>query len=70
MKEEVSNNPNTNKNIKQILILILFILIIGVGIYVTNNYNENNIKISYFTDDYVNTKTTQYYYKLDGDEKE
>ena len=33
-------------------------------------YNENNIKISYFTDDYVNTKTTQYYYKLDGDEKE
>ena len=27
-------------------------------------YNEKNIKISFFTDDY--TKTTKYYYKLDG----
>ena len=32
-------------------------------------YNENNIKISFFTNDYMNTKTTQYYYKLDGEEK-
>ena len=29
-------------------------------------YSENNIKISLFTNDYTNTKTTQYYYKLDG----
>ena len=30
------------------------------------NYNENNVKISFFANDYTNTKTTQYYYKLDG----
>ena len=30
--------------------------------------DENNIKISFFTNDYMNTKTTQYYYKLDGEE--
>ena len=29
-------------------------------------YSENNIKINFFTNDYMNTKTTQYYYKLDG----
>ena len=29
-------------------------------------YNENNIKISFFTDDYANIKSIQYYYKLDG----
>ncbi|MBQ8997219.1 MAG: hypothetical protein IJ086_00840 [Clostridium sp.] len=29
-------------------------------------YNENNIKISFFTNDYANAGTTQYYYKLDG----
>ena len=29
-------------------------------------YSENTIKISFFTNDYMNTKTTQYYYKLDG----
>ncbi len=29
-------------------------------------YRENNIKIRFFTNDYKNTKTTQYYYKLDG----
>lgn len=33
-------------------------------------YNENNIKISFFTNDYINTKTIQYYYKLDGKGKE
>ena len=32
--------------------------------------NENNIKISFFTNDYKNTKTTQYYYKLEGLENE
>ena len=29
-------------------------------------YNENNIKISFFTDDYANIKSIKYYYKLDG----
>ena len=32
--------------------------------------NENNIKINFFTNDYKNTKTTQYYYKLEGLENE
>ena len=32
--------------------------------------NENNIKINLFTNDYKNTKTTQYYYKLEGLENE
>ena len=32
--------------------------------------NENNIKISFFTNDYKNAKTTQYYYKLEGGENE
>ena len=32
--------------------------------------NENNIKINFFTNDYKNTKTTQYYYKLVGLENE
>lgn len=41
MKKEVSNNPNTNKNIKQILTLIFFIIIIVIGIYTTNNYKDN-----------------------------
>lgn len=56
MKKEVSNNPNTNKNIKQILTLIFFIIIIVIGIYTTNNYkdNENNtneqLAISYTLD--------------------
>ena len=56
MKKEVSNNPNMNKNIKQILTLIFFIIIIVIGIYTTNNYkdNENNtneqLTISYTLD--------------------
>ena len=29
-------------------------------------YNQNNIKIGFFTNDYKNTKTTKYYYKLEG----
>lgn len=29
-------------------------------------FNQNNIKISFFTNDYKNTKTTKYYYKLEG----
>ena len=29
-------------------------------------FNHNNIKISFFTDDYKNTKTTKYYYRLKG----
>lgn len=32
--------------------------------------SENNIKISFFTNNYKNTKTTQYYYKLEGLEDE
>ena len=32
--------------------------------------NENNIKINFFTNDYKYTKTTQYYYKLEGLENE
>ena len=32
--------------------------------------NENNIKINFSTNDYKNTKTTQYYYKLEGLENE
>jgi len=32
--------------------------------------NENNIKINFFTNDYKNTKTTQYYHKLEGLENE
>ena len=28
--------------------------------------NENNIKISFFTNDYKNTKNTKYYYRLEG----
>ena len=32
--------------------------------------NENNIKINFFTNDYKITKTTQYYYKLEGLENE
>lgn len=32
--------------------------------------SENNIKISFFTNNYKNTKITQYYYKLDGLEDE
>lgn len=32
--------------------------------------NENNIKINFFTNNYKNTKTTQYYYKLEGLENE
>ena len=31
--------------------------------------NENNIKISFFTNDYKNTKTNKYYYRLEGEEK-
>ena len=31
---------------------------------------DNNIKVSFFTNDYKNTKTTQYYYKLEGLENE
>ena len=33
-------------------------------------FNQNNIKISFFTNDYKNTKTTKYYYKLEGLENE
>ena len=33
------------------------------------NYNENNIKINFFTDDYRNTKITKYYYRLNGEDK-
>ena len=29
-------------------------------------YNENNIKVSLFTTNYINTKTMQYYYTLNG----
>ena len=29
-------------------------------------HNEHNIKINFFTNDYTNTKTTKFYYKLDG----
>ena len=29
-------------------------------------YEDNNIKISYFSNDYKNSKSTQYYYKLEG----
>ena len=29
-------------------------------------YNQNNIKIGFFTSDYKNTKTAKYYYKLEG----
>lgn len=29
-------------------------------------FNENNIKVSFFTSDYKNTKTTKYYYRLEG----
>lgn len=29
-------------------------------------YNQNNIKINFFTNDYKNTKKTRYYYKLEG----
>ena len=32
--------------------------------------SENNIKISFFTNNYKNTKITQYYYKLEGLENE
>lgn len=32
--------------------------------------NENNIKVSFFTTNYKNTKQTQYYYKLEGLENE
>lgn len=32
-------------------------------------YNENNIKISFFTNDYKNTKITKYYYRLNGEDK-
>ena len=32
-------------------------------------YNENNIKISFFTNDYKNTKITKYYYRLNGGDK-
>ncbi|MBC6695818.1 histidine kinase [Terrisporobacter mayombei] len=31
-------------------------------------YSENNIKISFFTNDYRNTGAIQYYYKLNGEE--
>ena len=31
--------------------------------------NENNIKISFFTNDYKNTKTNKYYYRLIGEEQ-
>ena len=31
-------------------------------------YSENNIKISFFTNDYRNTRAIQYYYKLNGEE--
>ena len=31
-------------------------------------YSENNIKISFFTNDYRNTSAIQYYYKLNGEE--
>ncbi|WP_243113354.1 ligand-binding sensor domain-containing protein [Romboutsia sp. Marseille-P6047] len=37
--------------------------------YISNiklKFNQNNIKISFFTNDYKNTKTTKYYYKLEG----
>ena len=30
------------------------------------SYKENNIKISYFIDDYKNSMSTKYYYKLEG----
>jgi len=33
-------------------------------------YNENNIKVNFFTDDYKNTKGTKYYYRLKGSEEE
>jgi len=33
-------------------------------------YNENNIKISFFINDYTNTESTKYYYKLDGQGKD
>lgn len=29
-------------------------------------HNEHNIKINFFANDYTNTKTTKFYYKLDG----
>ncbi|MBQ3422428.1 MAG: histidine kinase [Romboutsia sp.] len=29
-------------------------------------YSENTIKVNFFTNDYTNTKTTTYYYKLEG----
>ena len=31
-------------------------------------YSENNIKISFFTNDYRNTRAIQYYYKLNGED--
>lgn len=34
------------------------------------NYSENSIKVSYFTNDYKNTKNTKYYYRLKGLEEE
>lgn len=33
-------------------------------------FNENNIKINFFTNDYKNTKKTKYYYRLNGLEHE
>ncbi|MBE6062617.1 MAG: histidine kinase [Clostridium butyricum] len=32
-------------------------------------YNENNIKINFFSNDYKNAKTTKYYYKLNDEDK-
>lgn len=32
-------------------------------------YNENNIKINFFSDDYRNTKITKYYYRLNDEDK-
>ena len=33
-------------------------------------HNENNIKVSLFTNNYINTKTMQYYYKLNGQDQD
>ena len=33
-------------------------------------YNQNNIKVNFFTNDFTNTKATKYYYKLEGLEDE
>lgn len=50
------------------------IKIAGVDRKIGDTYNlksnENNIEISYFTNNYLNPKSTTYYYKLEGLDKE